>query len=412
LARIGYLYLRDGQWDGKRVLSEAYVREATTPTDLPAPFPYYGFYWGSNRRKHYDHMPKDTFWALGLGDSFVVVCPSLDVVAVRLGTGSTKSQLPGGDDDWGARVEGFFRIVVDAVRDAPREQSAAPYPPSPVIRSIEWAPAQAIVRRAKGSDNGPMTWGDDDALYAAYGDGSGFAERGEKLSLGLARITGGPPDFVGENLHAPTAEQRGDGPRGRKASGMLMVDGTLYLLARNAGNAQLAWSADRGATWQWADWKFTTSFGCPTFLNFGPNYAGARDDSVYVYSHDSGSAYEAADRMVLARVPTGRVRERDAYEYFVRLDQGRAVWTTDVGKRGAVFSHPGQCYRSAISYDAGLKRYLWFQTLPGKDPRFEGGFGVYDAPEPWGPWTTVYFTDRWDVGPGETASFPTKWMSA
>lgn len=44
------------------------------------------------------------------------------------------------------------------------------------------------------------------------------------------------------------------------------------------------------------------------------------------------------------------------------------------------------------------------------DPRFAGGLAVFDAPEPWGPWTTVYDTDRWDVGPGDTASFPTKWM--
>jgi hypothetical protein len=45
-------------------------------------------------------------------------------------------------------------------------------------------------------------------------------------------------------------------------------------------------------------------------------------------------------------------------------------------------------------------------------PRFQGGFGIYDAPEPWGPWTTVFFTPDWDVGPGETSSFPTAWMSA
>jgi hypothetical protein len=24
----------------------------------------------------------------------------------------------------------------------------------------------------------------------------------------------------------------------------------------------------------------------------------------------------------------------------------------------------------------------------------------------------VFFTEEWDVGPGETSSFPTKWMSA
>jgi hypothetical protein len=39
------------------------------------------------------------------------------------------------------------------------------------------------------------------------------------------------------------------------------------------------------------------------------------------------------------------------------------------------------------------------------------GFGVYDAPHPWGPWTTAYFTENWDMAPGETGSFPPKWMS-
>jgi hypothetical protein len=55
--------------------------------------------------------------------------------------------------------------------------------------------------------------------------------------------------------------------------------------------------------------------------------------------------------------------------------------------------------------------YLWCQTHPGNDARFAGGFGIYDAPEPWGPWTTVFYTEQWDVGPGESSSLPTKWMS-
>jgi len=61
--------------------------------------------------------------------------------------------------------------------------------------------------------------------------------------------------------------------------------------------------------------------------------------------------------------------------------------------------------------NAALKRYLWCQTGRGRDTRFEGGFAIYDAPEPWGPWTTVFTTDRWDTGPGESCSLPTKWMS-
>ncbi len=270
------------------------------------------------------------------------------------------------------------------------------------------------MRQARGSDNWPLTWGDDDALYAAYGDGRGFEPFVDvKLSLGLAKISGAPNDFVGINLRSPTAEQRGDGAAGKKASGLLMVDGVLYLLARNAGNSQLAWSRDHGQSWTWSDWKFTRSFGCPTFLNFGPDYHGARDELVYIYSHDSDSAYQAADQMVLARVDRRRLKQRDAYEFFGGLDaSGRATWTRNVERRAAVFTHPGRCYRSSISYNAPLRRYLWCQILPGSDPRYAGGLGIYDAPEPWGPWGAAYFAEAWDVAPGETAGIPTKWISA
>ena len=63
-----------------------------------------------------------------------------------------------------------------------------------------------------------------------------------------------------------------------------------------------------------------------------------------------------------------------------------------------------------------MKRYLWCQIHPDsphpQGPRFAGGLGVYDAPAPWGPWTTVYFTEAWDAGPGESAHFPVKWMAS
>jgi hypothetical protein len=115
----------------------------------------------------------------------------------------------------------------------------------------------------------------------------------------------------------------------------------------------------------------------------------------------------------MARVPRDKIRDRTAYEFFARLGiGGQPTWSKDIAKRGAVFATPGACYRSSVSYNAGLKRYLWCQIGPGKDTRFSGGFSIYDAPEPWGPWTTVFETDQWDVGPGDTNSLPPKWMSA
>jgi hypothetical protein len=101
-----------------------------------------------------------------------------------------------------------------------------------------------------------------------------------------------------------------------------------------------------------------------------------------------------------------------------KLDSGRPVWTTDVRRPGAVFTNADGWLRSAMTYNAGLGRYRWWQQVPQPkghkdrgDTRFEGGFGVYDAPEPWGPWTTAHFTPQWDVGPGEHGDFPAKWIS-
>src|SRR6185503_2911698 len=79
----------------------------------------------------------------------------------------------------------------------------------------------------------------------------------------------------------------------------------------------------------------------------------------------------------------------------------------------------GLCSRTRASATArGLRTTLRSSAISGArfctpaSIRRAGDFGVYDAPEPWGPWTTVFYTDEWDVGPGETSSFPTKWMSA
>ena len=405
VARLGRLMLRQGDWDGTPILSKDAARQVTTDAGTPG---HGAIGWWSNAEGKYPQLPRDAFWGSGAGHQVVLVIPSLSLIAVR--NGASLGDAAEHHDMLNAAI---FAPLVAAVESA-KSPDAAPVAPSPVIRDLVWAPPATIQRAARGSDNWPLTWGDDDALYGAYGDGQGF-ERfvPKKLSMGFARILGAADGFRGINIRSATGETFGDGQKGKKASGLLMVRGVLYLWVRNAGNSQLAWSVDRGRTWSWADWTFTTSFGAPTFLNFGRNYAGARDGFVYVYSHDADSAYDPAPRMVLARVPADRLRERDAYEFFSGFDARQAPkWTRDIAARTGVFTCPRGCYRSAVTYNAGLRRYLWSQTRPGTDARFEGGFAVYDAPEPWGPWTRVYVTERWDVGPGESSSFPTKWMTA
>jgi CubicO group peptidase (beta-lactamase class C family) len=404
VARVGRLMLLKGDWDGARLVAASAVEAVTRPSGLPG---HSGLGWWTNRGHdgslYWPSAPDDAFAGAGAGQQLLMVIPSLDLILVRNGDAL--------DPSLGFEA-GIDRHVIAPILRAVTKGRNAPYPASPAIRGVRWDQKDSIRRQAKGSDTWPLTWADD-ALYGAFGDGNGFEPfLPDKLSLGFARITGGPDDFHGENIRSPTGERKGEGPSGEKASGLLMVDGVLYLWARNAGNARLAWSPDCAKSWTWADWRFESSFGAPTFLNFGKDYAGARDNFVYIYSHDSNSAYRAADRMVLARVPRARIQERAAYEFFREIGpDGKPSWTADVADRGAVFEHPGGCYRSAITYNPGLGRYLWCQTLPGGDARFRGGFGIYDAPEPWGPWTTAFFAEDWDVGPGETSSLPPKWMS-
>ncbi len=290
--RVGLLYLRGGSWNGSRILSEGFVRQASTTVPsvvgLPEVDPqhygnasdHYGLLWWNNADGTLKDVPRDAYWSWGLYDSLIVVIPSLDLVVARAG----QSWKRDSDDHYNVLQPFLGPIVASCLdRDARAEAStqedvpetaSPPYPQSSSIADIEWAPVSSIIRRARGSDNWPMTWADDDKLYTAYGDGKGFEPfLDAKLSMGLARISGAPQELTAENLTSPTFETKGDGARGKKASGMLMVGGVLYALVRNADNAQLAWSSDHGRTWSWADWKFTESFGCPTFLNFGKNYA-------------------------------------------------------------------------------------------------------------------------------------------
>ena len=125
-----------------------------------------------------------------------------------------------------------------------------------------------------------------------------------------------------------------------------------------------------------------------------------------------------SDYMVMARVHKSEIKDWNRYEYFAGFaGNNRPLWSEDIRKREPVFINPGKCYRSGISYNKGLGRYLWCQTIGTStgakhgNHRYRGGLGIFESPDPWGPWKTVYYTLDWDMGPGETSSIPPKWMS-
>ncbi len=88
-ARFGLLYLRDGMWEGRRLLPEGWVDVGRTPRSVdPDDGHLYGAHWWTRDE------PLGTFWAAGHDGQFIDVCPALDLVVVRLGkTESDRSPL-------------------------------------------------------------------------------------------------------------------------------------------------------------------------------------------------------------------------------------------------------------------------------------------------------------------------------
>ncbi len=116
MARVGLLFLRKGMWKEQRLLSEAFVTQVHTPLDAnaglqlhdPAGFPKaltdYGVLWWTNKSKQLANVPEDAYWAWGLGESLIVVIPSLDLIIVRNGGQSPDDVSPNArtwnDDHW------------------------------------------------------------------------------------------------------------------------------------------------------------------------------------------------------------------------------------------------------------------------------------------------------------------------
>lgn len=409
VARIGQLMLQQGKWEGSSLISQETVDLATSYAGMPLPerppenpFMASGLGWYNNFDGIWPGIPRDAFCGAGAGNQVLLVVPSLNLVVVRNGSNLFD---PGKNEAfWGGMYSRLFKPLLQAFIEPP-------YPASSLQGTF--APLDTIIRKAEGSDNWPSTWGDDGAIYAGYGDGWGFEPRTEiKLSLGLVRITGSPDNFRGMNIRSVTGERTGQGPAGPKVSGMIMVDGQLYMLVRNTGNSTLAWSGDQGKTWEWAGWTFKSGFGCPSFINYGKNYEGGPEGYVYLFSLDAVTAYDSGDGLVMARVPKQQLEDRNSYEFLAGTDrEGKPVWSKDIRLSKTFFKNPGLTYRSNMSWNQALNKYFLCQINYGDEPRFRGGFGIYESDNPWGPWNTVFYTREWDTGPGESMNIPVKWIS-
>ena len=90
MAKIGQLYLREGNWDGKQIVSAQWVQESTAES-VVVPINYspafqntgYGYQWWRGKFANGD---TETIYAAGHGGQYIFIMPDIDMVIVLTGS--------------------------------------------------------------------------------------------------------------------------------------------------------------------------------------------------------------------------------------------------------------------------------------------------------------------------------------
>lgn len=81
MARFGLLFLNNGTWKNERLISDAWIKKATTPSK---PNVNYGYMWWLNKKgdRHWEGLSENIYYAAGFGGNFIVIDKENDIVVV------------------------------------------------------------------------------------------------------------------------------------------------------------------------------------------------------------------------------------------------------------------------------------------------------------------------------------------
>ena len=210
IARLGYLYLRGGLWEGDRVIPESFVNSVGQPVphieglpvNIPGDFPqassHYGLLWWNNGDGTLENVPTDAYWSWGLLDSFIIVIPSLDIVVARAGG----RWRPGWDGDYSV-IAPFIGPIAQSVLEPPPDATPSVIISSPAdgTTSTEGI-AVSFAGSASDSEDGDLTsaleWRSD--LDGLVGTGGAFSTA--ILSVGTHAITASVTDSASQSASA------------------------------------------------------------------------------------------------------------------------------------------------------------------------------------------------------------------
>ena len=306
-------------------------------------------------------------------------------------------------------------------------------PKSKIFAGLEWTgPRVSYPKLEIRGDTYPITWAEDDKLYASSGDPQ-WGESGDGLDL---ECFDGTPDNYTIYKASHMNDYTGIGGNGPKPTGLICVDGVLYLAFQNllrmkraphssvsqhGSDAHIVCTPNKG----WLYWMPSLpnikqpmfpgyKFGGPAFVQHGKNNQDARDNFVYAISSDQ---WDNGSNLRLGRVPKDKIVDTwPAWEWVGAFERdGTPAWTPILDDAIPVLSIHRWLGCPEMVYLPKFDRYLlltWrlhkdFSPLDGTD------LLVFESPNPWGPFSFVYFEEYWE---GKEFNpycprVPMKWMS-
>jgi hypothetical protein len=283
--------------------------------------------------------------------------------------------------------------------------------------------AYKIYNNGQGDTYDPA-WADDDNLYCAGNDGYGFGSSGNSSNINFNKLTGN--DYLNltgtrvNDLISQYGTSGQTGPDGRtwKSSGVICLNGTLYMVVgrhmytdsnygnrQSAINASIVKSTDKGLTWTRTATENYNSpmfpgmrFSTPYFIYYGKDGAASVDNANnYIYAISNNGFWDNGDNYILGRVLRASIGNLSASDWqFFKGGDGMldANWSSDMNQASLMITAPGQCGETGATYIPALDRYIlvaWYYPIGnGHGSNInQTKFAFYESPKPWGPWTKV-----------------------
>ena len=123
MARLGWLWLNHGNWNGVQVVPSSWLGQATKVSseileNEPVERHVYGLgFWCNDQAQVWPDLPVDSFAASGAGNQHIWVCPSLDLVVVQSpGTYPSRGAFDSPEQiEYRKVMQGLLGRIVDSV---------------------------------------------------------------------------------------------------------------------------------------------------------------------------------------------------------------------------------------------------------------------------------------------------------